>query len=72
MAKLATVLGVSILSGIVCFFGSILFLMRLGLRRFDNYEYYGQYPLLYVGSGIVGFALPWILFWALIKFSGKK
>ncbi len=53
-------------------FGSIMFLMQLGLRQFDNYEYYGQYPLLYVESGIVGFALPWILFWAWIKFSGKK
>ena len=63
MAKIAAVSGISILSGIVCFFGSIFFLMQLGLQRFDNYEYYGQYPVLYFGPGVAGFLIPWIVFW---------
>lgn len=72
MAKLAAVSTISILSGIVCFFGSILFLMQLGLQRYDNYEYYGEYPVLYFGPGVAGFVLPWIVFWAWNRFSARN
>jgi len=67
--KLVIVSMTSVLSGIVCFCGSVFVLMHLGTRRFDNYEYYGQYPLLYVGPGIAGFVLPWVVYgvWRLFR-----
>ena len=54
-----------IVSGLVCFFGSIFILMQIGLTRYDNYEYYGQYPAMYVVPGLVGLFLPALLAWML-------
>lgn len=48
----------AIVSGLVFFVGSIFILMEIGLARYDNYEYYGQYPALYVVPGLVGLFLP--------------
>ena len=55
----------AIVSGLVFFFGSIFILMQIGLSRYDNYEYYGQYPALYVVPGLVGLFLPALLAWIL-------
>jgi hypothetical protein len=32
--------------------------MEIGLSRYDNYEYYGQYPSLYVIPGLIGLFVP--------------
>lgn len=57
----------AVVSGMVCFFGAIFILMQIGLSRFDNYEYYGQYPALYVVPGVVGLFLPALVAWLLRK-----
>jgi len=67
---IATIL-VSIVSGLFCFFGSILFLIGLGSEQYGNYEYYGQYPLLYFVPGVAGLAIPLIVTWGWGKFSRK-
>ena len=51
--------------GLVFFLRSIFVLMEIGLSRYDNYEYYGQYPALYVVPGIIGLCLPAVLAWLL-------
>ena len=45
----------------MCFFVAILVLMGLGGQYHDNYEYYGQYPLLYVTPGLVGLVVGFFL-----------
>ena len=62
----------AIVSGLVFFLGSIFVLMQVGLSRFDNYEYYGQYPALYVVPGLVGPFLPSIVAWLLRRSRGDK
>ncbi len=39
----------TVLSGGVCFVVSVLVLMQLGLHYHGNYEYYGDYPILFLG-----------------------
>jgi hypothetical protein len=56
---------VSIVFGIVFFYGAIFALMQIGLSRYDNYEYYGQYPVLYVVPGLIGLILPATVMWLL-------
>jgi len=53
----------AILFAVLCFFGAIIVLMQLGLARHDNYEYYGNYPALYLVPPLVGYSLPSILAW---------
>ena len=72
MAKWIAAIFISIVSGLLCFFGSLIFLTNLGLERFGNYEYYGQYPLLFCVPGVVGFAIPLVVTWAWEKFSSKS
>ena len=55
----------AILSAVIVFFGSIIFLMQLGLSRYDNYEYYGNYPALYWVPPLVAYFLPSLLAWVL-------
>ncbi len=55
----------AILFAVMCFFGSIIFLMQLGLAQYDNYEFYGKYPALYLVPPLVGYFLPSLLAWAL-------
>lgn len=62
----------AILSAVIVFFGSIIFLMRLGLARYDNYEYYGNYPALYLVPPLIGYFLPSILAWILRRGHGGK
>jgi hypothetical protein len=62
----------AIVSGLVFFFGSIFILMEIGLSRYDNYEYFGQYPALYVVPGLVGLFLPSIVAWLLRRSRGDK
>jgi hypothetical protein len=72
MAKWIAAILISIVSGLLCFFGSLFFLTNLGLERYDNYEYYGQYPLLFCVPGVVGFAIPLVVTWAWGKFISKS
>lgn len=54
--------GVTAIISALCFFtGSIYVLMEIGLARYDNYEYYGKYPALYVVPPLIGFFLPSLL-----------
>ena len=62
----------SVASGMVFFCGSIMVLMPLGSRHHHNYEYYGQYPVLYVTPGLIGFFLPMLLVWLVRKAKSKE
>jgi hypothetical protein len=57
----------AIVSGLVFFFGAIFILMCLGTERHGNYEYYGNYPALYVIPGLFGFFFPTMLAWFIRK-----
>jgi hypothetical protein len=45
-----------------CGFGTlvvaVMYLMNLGSRLHGNYEYFGNYPLLYLGPAAIGFVAP--------------
>jgi len=43
------------------FLFTIAFLMDLGPKRHDNYEYYGSYWWVYCGAGVVGWFIPLII-----------
>ena len=47
--------------------GTISFLMSLGLKYHDNYEYYGKMPavLLIPFAAVVGFVVPGVVIWRL-------
>lgn len=51
----------AIVSGLAFFFVAIFVIMCLGTDRHGNYEYYGNYPALYVIPGLFGFFLPTML-----------
>ena len=57
----------AVVCGAACLVGSIFVLMKLGLDRYDNYEYYSQYPALYVVPGLIGLFLPSLVRWATRK-----
>lgn len=57
----------AIVSGLVFFFGAIFVLLEIGLARYDNYEYYGQYPALYVVPGLFGLIMPSLISWMVRK-----
>jgi CDP-diglyceride synthetase len=42
---------------------SVFLLMAQGLERHGNYEYYGNYPVLYLVPGILGLLIPALLLW---------
>ena len=48
----------SIVCGVVFFAGAIFCLMHVGLYYHANYEYYGEFPALYVIPGLIGLCLP--------------
>jgi len=52
---------VSLVCGIGCLAVSIMVLMSLGSQHHGNYEYYGNYPLLYLGPGVAGLLFPWVV-----------
>ena len=51
--------------GAVTFFVTILVLMELGTKFHDNYEYYGRYPVLFLGPAVLGFLAPGVVVWYL-------
>ena len=51
----------AIVFGLGCLFVAIFVLMGLGTERHGNYEYYGQYPVLYVTPGLVGLLVGFFL-----------
>ena len=66
MQRFLLVLAVAIVSlvcGIGCLAVSIIVLMSLGTQHHGNYEYYGSYPLLYLGPAAVGLLVPWLAAW---------
>jgi hypothetical protein len=65
LLKTAATLAVMVACGIVAFATAVVFLMRLGLKQHDNYEYYGSWPALTLvyGAGLAGFLIPGFLVW---------
>jgi hypothetical protein len=53
----------SVACGICCWAVSAFVLMWLGIQYHGNYEYYGNYPLLYLGPAAVGLLVPWLAAW---------
>jgi hypothetical protein len=53
--------------GAAAFAGMLAFLMKLGLKRHDNYEYYGgKFGLILMfGAAAVGFLVPGFVVWGL-------
>ena len=68
----AVVVIASIVSGIAFLFGSFIVLMVLGTQQYDNYEYYGKYPALYVIPGLIGLLLPPLFVWSFRKMRSQK
>jgi hypothetical protein len=62
----------AIVSGVGCLFVAVFVLMCLGTKCYDNYEYYGQYPALYLTPGLVGLFLPSMLAWVVRKVRKQK
>jgi hypothetical protein len=50
-----------VLWGFVAFLASTGVLMQLGTRWHNNYEYFGNYPVLYFGPALLAFIAPAIL-----------
>ena len=48
--------------GFVTLVVSVMYLMSLGLRLHGNYEYFGNYPHLYLGPAAIGFFAPALAF----------
>ncbi len=74
MWKKLRILGIFILMvicGVVAYAAAMTFLMGLGLKLHDNYEYYGGYPALVIvyGCGTIGFLAPAVIVWYLDKHS---
>lgn len=67
--KILCVLATMVACGAVAFGAAVTFLMHLGLKLHDNYEYYrGPFGVAFiVGSTIVGFVAPAIIAWYLGK-----
>ena len=62
----------ALVSGGLCFVFTIGFLMDQGLRKYDNYEYYGGHWWAYCGAGLIGLFIPAMLAWILRRLSTKR
>ena len=58
LAKALALVFVMIGCGFVTLVFSVLYLMHLGLKLHGNYEYFGKYPLLFLGPAAIGFLAP--------------
>lgn len=70
LRRVVTGLGAVVLMGacgLVAYVGALTFLMNLGLKLHDNYEYYGGFcgSIFIFGSGAIGFAAPGAILWHL-------
>lgn len=65
MWKIAATGASMAVGGAVTFFVTILVLTELGTRFHGNYEYYGRYPVLFLGPAALGFLAPGIVIWHL-------
>jgi hypothetical protein len=72
MWKILGTLVLMVASGIVAFVVSVWLLMHLGMRWHNNYEYYGDYPVLYLGPALVAFIAPVIVSWWRGRFKTPK
>ena len=59
MWKILGTLTLMLATGFIALFVTIFLLMALGTQRYDNYEYYGKYPALYLGPCWNWFLGPW-------------
>ena len=62
----------ALVSGGLSFLSAIWYLMDLGLRQYDNYEYYGGYWWIYCGAGVIGWFAPSVLAWILRSARKRK
>jgi hypothetical protein len=71
--KILGTLALMVTCGVIAFGAAVSFLMNLGLKLHDNYEYYGGFLGLVftIGSGAIGFVAPTILVWHLDKNSWR-
>lgn len=71
LRSVVTVLGgfaLMVACGLIAFGGAVTFLMNLGLKLHNNYEYYGRFFLaraFMYGSGAIGFVTPGVILWQL-------
>ncbi len=72
MLKLLGTLALMVASGIVTLAVAVVILMIVGLRLYDNYEYYGKYPALFFGPAAIGFLTPGVVVWYLHKRGTRK
>jgi hypothetical protein len=65
--KILGTLALMVASGFLAIVMAATFLMNLGLKLHDNYEYYRSpfSMVLMVACGIAGFAIPELLIWSL-------
>jgi hypothetical protein len=72
MWKMAATVVSMVVSGAVTLFVAILILTELGTKFHNNYEYYGQYPVLFWGPALIGFLAPGVVVWYLDRRGIKK
>ena len=63
MLKIVGMVLLMTMSGVALMAVATISLMHLGLKQYDNYEYYGQYPALFFGPAVIGFMLPAGIVW---------
>ena len=62
MWKIVGTLALMVVSGIVTLAVTITYLMNLGMKRHDNYEYYAAFVW---GPAVIGFLAPGVVVWVL-------
>ena len=67
MWKIVGTFASMVASGFVAFYVAIYILMQLGSRFHDNYEFYGQFPALFLVPAAIGFLAPGMIVWHLHK-----
>jgi hypothetical protein len=71
--KIFGTIALMVAGSVVAFGAAVTFLMNLGLKHHDNYEYYGGFPgmLFILGCASIGFISPAILVWYLDRNSWR-
>jgi hypothetical protein len=71
--KILGTFALMVASGVVAFGAAVAFLMNLGLKHHDNYEYYSRFPgtLFIFGCASIGFIAPAALVWYLDRNSWR-
>jgi hypothetical protein len=63
--KIVGTFALMVVCGVIAFLTAVSFLMNLGLKLHDSYEYYGSFPsvLFVFAFGLLGFVSPGLLVW---------